>query len=124
MTITKARLLTRRILAAWPRSRSRAPPRGSARLRARVRVEVDVLEAVGREVRVELGRGDVRVAEHLLQRAQVAAAGQQVRGEGVTQRVRAHPVRQPGSGGVALDDLVQALAGQAGAAVVDEQPRL
>ena len=52
------------------------------------------LTPLGRQVRVDLRRGDVGVAEHLLQRAQVAAAGQQVRGEGVAQRVRAHPVLQ------------------------------
>jgi len=46
----------------------------------RVRVEVDVLEPVGREVCVQLGGGDVGVAEHFLQRAKVAASGQQVRG--------------------------------------------
>src|SRR3712207_8912861 len=45
--------------------------------------------SLGREVRVELGGGDVGVAEHLLHRPQVAAAGQQVRREGVAQRVRA-----------------------------------
>ena len=75
-------------------------------------------------MRVELGGGDVGVAEHLLQRAQVAAAGEQVGGERVAQRVRAHPVREAGRGRVALDDLVEALARQAGAAVVDEQARL
>src|SRR3954465_6988391 len=124
MTITKARLLTRRILAAWRRSRSRTPPRGSARLRARVRVEVDVLQALGREVRVELGRGDVRVAEHLLQRAQVAAAREQVRRKRVAQRVRAHGVGKARARGVALDDLVEALARETAAAVIDEQARL
>src|SRR4051812_2772854 len=48
--------------------------------RAGVRREVDVFQALGREVRVDLRRGDVGVAEHLLNRAQVAAAGEQVRG--------------------------------------------
>ena len=75
-------------------------------------------------MRVELGGGDVGVAEHLLQRAQVAAAREQVRGERVAQRVRAHLAREPRRRGVALDDLVEALARQAAAAVVDEQPRL
>ena len=64
--------------------------RVSGALRARVCGEVDVLEVLGREVGVELGGREVGVAEHLLQRAQVAAAGEQVRGERVAQRVRAH----------------------------------
>ena len=62
--------------------------------------------------------------EHLLQRAQVAAAGEQVRGEAVAQRVRAHLRSEPGGRGVALHDLVEPLAGQAAAALVDEQARL
>ena len=61
----------------------------------RVGVEVDVLEPLGGQMRVELGRGDVGVAEHLLQGAQVAAARQQVRRERVAQRVRAHLCSSP-----------------------------
>jgi hypothetical protein len=34
-----------------------------------MRVEVDVTQPLGRQVRVDLGRGDVGVPEHLLQRA-------------------------------------------------------
>ena len=89
-----------------------------------MRLEVRVLEAVGRQVGVELRGRDVGVAEHLLQRAQVAAARQQVRRERVAQRVRAHLRGQPGRARVALDDLVEPLARQPGAAVVEEQARL
>src|SRR4051794_10461049 len=89
-----------------------------------MRLEVGVLQALGREVRVDLRRRDVRVAEHLLQRAQVAAAGEEVRGERVAQRVRAHPALEADLAGVALDDLVEALAGQAAAAPVDDEARL
>src|SRR5262245_56970001 len=99
-------------------------PGRSGRARPRMCVEVDVLEAFGAQVRVELRRRDVRVAQHLLQRAQIAAARQQVRREAVAERVRTHPGRQSGRGRVALDDLVEALACEAGAALVDEQPRL
>ena len=42
------------------------------------------------EVRVDLRRGDARVAQHLLHRAQVAARLQHVRREGVAQHVRMH----------------------------------
>src|SRR6476619_3921284 len=72
-------------------------------------LEVDVLEALGRQVGVDLCRGDVGVAEHLLHRPQVTAAGEQVGGEGVAQRVRAHLAVQAGLARVALDDLVEAL---------------
>src|SRR4051812_42187051 len=90
-----------------------------------MRAEVDVLEPLGAEVRVDLRRGDVRVAEHLLDRAQVAAAREEVRGEGVAQRVRAHPVLEPDGARMALDDLVEALPREAGATAVDEQmPRV
>src|SRR4051794_39444947 len=105
MTMTKARTPATLAPSAW------------------VRVEIHVFEPLGREVRVDLRRGDVRVAEHLLQGAQVAPSGQQVGGEGVAEGVRAHLVLEPGRARVALDDLVEALARQAAAAVVDEQAR-
>src|SRR4051812_9168096 len=59
-------------------STGRTPGAYSLDARPRVGVEVHVPQALGREVRVELGGGDVGVAQHLLDRAQVAAAGQQV----------------------------------------------
>src|SRR5262249_48536217 len=77
-----------------------------------VGAEVGLVEALAGEVGVHLGGRDVGVAEHLLDGAQVAAAGEQVGGEAVTQRVRAHPAPQSRLAGVALDDLVEALAGQ------------
>src|SRR3954451_22892527 len=89
-----------------------------------MRLEVAVLQPLGREVRVDLRRRDVRVAEHLLQRAQVAAAGEEVRGERVAQRGGAHPALEAHFTGVALDDLVEALAGQAAAAPVEDEARL
>src|SRR4051794_8071884 len=70
--------------------------------------EVDLLEAFAREVGVHLGGRDVGVAEHLLDGAQVAAAGKQVGGEAVAQRVRTHLAREASVAGVALDDLVEA----------------
>src|SRR3954454_13655935 len=91
---------------------------------AGVGAEVDLLEAVAREVRVHLRGGDVGVAEHLLDGAEVAAAGEQVGGEAVAQGMRAHLAGEAGVAGVALDDLVEPLAGQRAAAEVDEEPRL
>src|SRR4051812_46659756 len=95
-----------------------APPGGLAR-GARMRPEVDVLQALGRQVRVDLGGGNVGVAEHLLHRPQVATAGEQMRGERVAQRVRTHLALQPRRTGVALDDLVEALPRQLAAPLVD-----
>ena len=63
-----------------PTGSSRRPlPSGDGR--ARVRLEVHVLEPLARQVGVELGGRDVGVAEHLLDGAQVAAAREQVGGE-------------------------------------------
>ncbi len=89
-----------------------------------MRVEVDVSQPLGRQVRVDLGGADVGVSEHLLQRAQVTAACEQVRGKRVAQRVRAHALLQTRAPCVALDDLVEPLARQSSAAQVDEHPRL
>src|SRR4029077_10191739 len=119
--------------ALAPAGERRSPPRAtraspsstrSVLARPGVGLEVDLLEAVAGEVRVHLGGGDVGVAEHLLDGAQVATAGEQVGGEAVAQGVRAHLAREPGVAGVALDDLVETLAGQRPAAEVDEQLRL
>ena len=90
-------------------------------MRSWVGLEVRLLQLLAGEVGVELGRRQIGVAEHLLHRAQVAAAGEQVRREGVAQGVRAHPVAEPGGLGVAQDDLVEALPRQRPAAEVDEQ---
>ena len=64
------------------------------------------------------------MAEHLLQGAQVAAPLEHVGGEAVAQRVGAHALLEAGAAGVALDDLVEALAGEGPAAVVYEQALL
>src|SRR5262249_29162180 len=85
-------------------------------LGARVGVVVDLLQPVAREVRVHLRRRDVGVAEHLLHRAQIATVREQVRGEAVPEGVRAHLAIEPDRPRVALDDLVEALAGEGPAA--------
>src|SRR5215212_118921 len=100
------------------------PPMVSSLAGAGVGAEVDLLQPVAREVGVHLRGRDVGVAEHLLHGAEVAAAGQKVGGEAVAQRVRAHPAGEAGVAGVALDDLVEALAGQRTTAEVDEELRL
>src|ERR687897_2882193 len=54
----------------------------------RMSLEVQVAAALVRDMCVQLGRGEVRVAEHLLHAPQVGAAFEQVRREGVTEEVR------------------------------------
>src|ERR1039458_10675554 len=62
------------------------------------------------------------MAEHLLQRAQIASSREQVGGEGVAQGVWAHLLLEPRAACVTLDDLVETLTREARAAVVQEQP--
>src|SRR4051794_5338689 len=116
----------KRLIVSTSGSSGTHPSIGSERLvgRARVRLEVDVLQALARQVRVELRGRDVSVAEHLLHGAQVAAAGKEVRRERVAQGVRAHPVREARGDGVPADDLVEALPRERLAAEVDEEMRL
>ena len=54
--------------------------------------EIRLAAALVGDVRVELGRGEIRVPEHLLDAAQVGAALQQVRGEGVPEEMRVHAI--------------------------------
>jgi hypothetical protein len=49
----------------------------------RVRLEVGLAAAAIRDVRVDLGRCEICVPEHLLDAAQIGAALEQVRGERV-----------------------------------------
>ena len=46
-----------------------------------VAAEVDVASAAVRDMRVQLGRTEIGVAEHLLDAAQIGSAFEQVRGE-------------------------------------------
>ena len=52
---------------------------------------IDVPDPLPGQMRVQLGRGDTRMTEQLLDDPQVGAAFEQVRRERVPQRVRAHP---------------------------------
>src|SRR6187549_4298771 len=56
-------------------------------------LRVQALEAFARNQRIDLRRGKAAVAEQHLQRAQVGAVVEQVRGEAVAQAVRADPRR-------------------------------
>jgi hypothetical protein len=56
----------------------------------RVRLEVDVAASTIRDVRVALGRPEVGVAQHLLDRAKVGSALQEMGRERVAEEVRVH----------------------------------
>jgi hypothetical protein len=44
-----------------------------------------------RHVRVDLGRGEVRVAKHLLNAPEIGSSLQEMRGEGMAQEMRVNP---------------------------------
>ena len=77
---------------------------------------MDFLEPRVVDVRVDLRRRDAGVAEHFLHLPQVGAAGEQVRGEAVAQRVRAQLGGAAGQFCVQLDQLPNPLAAQSAAA--------
>ena len=60
---------------------------------------------LAQNVRVYLRGGNVGVAEHHLQAAQVGAALEQVRGETVAQHVRREPLAYPGGESLQLQQL-------------------
>ena len=73
---------------------SRSLPKKTDELSQPSRVEALMgrFEAGGVHLGVDLGGGDVRVAEHHLHGPQVGAAGQQVGGERMAEHVRADPL--------------------------------
>ncbi len=88
----------------------------------RVRLEVDVSATPVGDVRVALGRAEVRVAEHLLHGAEVGAALEEVRREGVAEEMRMHPARlEPGSVGELSQDEERTRAGERAAPRVEKE---
>ena len=67
-------------------------------------------EALGIDVCIDLGGGDIGMAEHFLDDAQRSAVLQQMAGKRVAQGVRRHVFHNARFLGVFLDDLPQALA--------------
>src|SRR5690349_4880610 len=85
-----------------------------------VALGIDLAEPLHRDQRVDLGRGDRRVAEQLLHHADVRAAVQQVGSERVPQGVRRHVAGEVGTFGCRLEDRPGRLPRQAPAALVEE----
>src|SRR5580765_4219700 len=90
-------------------------------LGARVRFSVDVEQLRRVDVRVSLRRAQTRVAEELLDGAQVGAALQEVRRERVPERVRADAEPRTGGRHVAPYEPIDAPRAERGAAIVDEE---
>ena len=86
-----------------------------------MRLAIDVEQLRGVHVRVALRRRQLHVPEQLLDRAQVGASLEQVRGEGVSQRVRADAESRAARRDVARDETLHASPGEAGAAEVEEE---
>lgn len=80
-------------------------------------------EAVTVNMGVNLSGGDIGVAEHHLDGAQVRTTRQQVGGEGMAQHVRADFSADPGALGCLPDDLPEAVSGHCCSAIGAEQYR-
>ena len=78
------------------------------------------LESTGRDVRVDLGRRQVLVAQQLLDHSQVGAAVEQVRGEGMPQRMRGDADREPGANAQPVEAVAQAAHTERTAEMVQE----
>lgn len=90
----------------------------------RMRLEVDLAATAVGHVRVALRRAEVGVPEHLLNGAEVGATFEQVRREGVAEKVRVDAARlEPGSIGELSQDEESARARQGAAADVQEELR-
>ena len=91
--------------------------------RARVFFVVGAGEVLVVEVGVDLGGGEVFVAEQFLHAAQVAGGLQDVAGEGVAQHVRVHVHARQAFGGVGFEAQGDAALGQAAAIFVEKERR-
>src|ERR671934_2724129 len=98
-----------------PRNVSSAP-------RVRMAAEVDVAAAAVRHMRVQLGRAEVGVAEHLLDAPQVGAAFEEVRRKRVPEQVRVDTLGlEPRTAGEAPQDQKRARAREGAALCVQEE---
>ena len=87
-----------------------------------MRREVRLAAATVGDVRVQLRRRQVGVPEHLLDRAEVGAAFEEVRGEGVAQQVRVDALGlEPGHGGEPAQDEERPRARERAAPRVEEE---
>src|SRR5207302_9233314 len=86
----------------------------------RMRREIHLAEVLLGHERVDLRGGHAGMSEELLHHPNVGASLEQVRGEGVPERVRAHPLAEPGPANVPPEDPAAALPGQPPTPVIEE----
>jgi len=75
------------------------------------------------DVRVNLRRGNIGVAEHGLDRAQIGASFEQVGGKGMAQRMRLHFFVDARQQGVTTNELPETLAGHRFSRTIRENKR-
>jgi hypothetical protein len=80
-------------------------------------------QAIGVDVGIDLGGGDVGMTEHHLHGAEVGAAGQKVGGKGVAEHVRTDILADSCRQGDFPDDLPEPVACHAGSPIGAEQQR-
>lgn len=61
-------------------------------------LSVDLAEARDIDMGIDLGRGDIRVSEHLLNRSNIRPVGEQMRREAVPENMRGNAVRGDADG--------------------------
>src|SRR4029078_6314751 len=92
---------------------------------AGMKLIVDSAHALLQHVRIDLGRGEIGVAEHHLNGSQVRSPLKQMGRKGVAQHVRTQGVSNPSLLRVGLQNLPESHSAQTGSAAarVDEEPR-
>ena len=86
-----------------------------------MRLGVHLPHPVGVEVHIDLGRGNIGMAHHLLYGMQIRAVLHQMRRKGVADGVGRDLGGDPGLSGIALDQLPEALAAHGTAGTVGKQ---
>ena len=103
-------------------ARSEPKPRRASGLR--MEFLIDRFQVLLNDLRVNLCRGNVAVAEHLLNGFEIRAVFQQMRRKAVPEGVRRNVLLNPGGLLIVLDDLPEALAGHTLTAEIHEQSLL
>ena len=85
-----------------------------------MKLSVNSFESRAIDVGIDLCRRDVGVTQHRLDRSQVGAAFEQVRGERVAQGMRRDSLIDPRDQRIAANELPKALSGQRFSRPIDE----
>ena len=91
---------------------------------SRVRLVVSLANMLAADLGVDLGGGNVRMAQQLLNHAKVHAAAEHMGREAVAERVRRHRALDAGVARIALDDQPETLPRQALTPAIDEESGL